>query len=93
MGKERNDKLSHFVLHLPRKDCRLLVGILTGTVWHTQPHSEYSTAAPEGSALNRGLLKPWKPLNSSQGPYKSTGQLRAILAYAWPREGGPGYLT
>ncbi|EDW36998.1 GL25754 [Drosophila persimilis] len=28
--KERNEKLSHHLLHLPRKDCRLLVGILTG---------------------------------------------------------------
>jgi len=30
MCKESNDKLSHYVLHLPRKDCRLLVGIPTG---------------------------------------------------------------
>ncbi|XP_070070046.1 uncharacterized protein [Drosophila takahashii] len=30
MCKERNDKLSQYVLRLPRKDCRLLVGILTG---------------------------------------------------------------
>jgi len=27
MCTERNDKLSHYVLHLARKDCRLLVGI------------------------------------------------------------------
>ncbi|KRJ98752.1 uncharacterized protein LOC122319655 [Drosophila yakuba] len=30
MCKERNVKLIHYVLHLPRKDCRMLVGILTG---------------------------------------------------------------
>ncbi|XP_043661777.1 uncharacterized protein LOC122625789 [Drosophila teissieri] len=30
MCKERNAKLSHYVLHLPRKDYRLLVGIITG---------------------------------------------------------------
>jgi len=29
MCKERNDKLNHYVLHLPRKDCILLVRILT----------------------------------------------------------------
>jgi len=30
MCKERNDNLSYCVLHLPRKDCRLLEGILAG---------------------------------------------------------------
>ncbi|XP_044249365.1 uncharacterized protein [Drosophila takahashii] len=64
MCKKRNDKHSQYELRLPRKDCRLLVGILTGRAT-TQPHSEYSTAAPAGNVMNRGLSKPWNILSAT----------------------------
>jgi len=57
MCKERNDKLSHYVLHLPRKDCRPLVGILTG-------HCLAASHATTLRILIRELSKPWNILSA-----------------------------
>ncbi|EDW27417.1 GL26484 [Drosophila persimilis] len=97
MCKKRNDKLSHYLLHLPRKDCRLArwkyldAPVLASLEDASKRTPQQLLAYAKNISILEDFTVPQTLPRRFIPPL--SGQLRPILAYVGSAESRPGQLN